>query len=64
MLTNVTFQRISEYARITGKPVSVVLNEAVNDFMDMTGDLIIDEIKRRQQSNREQAKILTMIVGQ
>jgi hypothetical protein len=60
MLNNVTFLRISEYARVTGKPVSAVLNAAVNEWMDQTGDLVVIELEERRKRKRKPAKILRM----
>jgi hypothetical protein len=49
LLDKATLDRISQYAYITGKPISKALNEAVNEWMDSTGDLIILEIQERRR---------------
>lgn len=43
-----TYRRIEDYAKVTGVPVQNAVNEAVNDWMDTTGDFIQEELLARR----------------
>lgn len=46
-VSHVTYQRLAELANVTGKSVSAVTIEAINDWMDITGEVIL---KRRKKT--------------
>jgi hypothetical protein len=48
------YRRISEYANFAGISAEKAVKEAVNEWMDTTGDLLIeyDSIKREQLPHR------------
>ncbi len=47
-LNQVNHRRIENYARLTGQPVSAVLEEALTFWMDTMGDVILEELERRE----------------
>jgi predicted DNA-binding protein len=49
-----THKRIQEYAEAAGIPVERAASEAIDKWMDATGDLVMVMMRRRlQQSNRK-----------
>ncbi len=59
-------ERIAEYASISGKSVSAALNEAVEEWLDTTGNVLLDFAKLKARERREQArgaKVVCISVG-
>lgn len=54
-----TFKRISEYADVANVSIDLAITEAVNEFMDTTGDLLLAEMKRNRPRRKKPVRILT-----
>jgi hypothetical protein len=44
--------RIETYARRSGKPASTVLNEALDYWYEMYGEIILEEMVKRDRSGK------------
>jgi hypothetical protein len=53
-----TYQRLAAYAEATGQEVSAVANEALNDWMDITGDSILEALAERRFARFPAGKVL------
>jgi hypothetical protein len=61
-LNQVNYRRIENYARLTGQPVSAVLEEALTFWMDAMGDPVLEELQRREieaAKKRSSGKLLS-----
>ena len=48
VLSATTYARVAGYAAAFNKSVDEVANNAINRWMDHTGDLVIEELARRR----------------
>ena len=54
-LTPETHARIAQYASAAKIPVDQAASEAVDKWMDATGDLVLGELERRRSARRKLA---------
>jgi hypothetical protein len=58
MLEQRNLNRIHHYAKLTGKPVSDAVNEALNEWLELSGDLIITELERKRAAKPQPAAVI------
>ena len=52
-LDEATLKRLTYYAYLTGKPISTAVNEAINEWLEISGDLIIAELEERRRKRKK-----------
>lgn len=56
-LSEEAYQRIMEYAEVAGIALERAASEAVNGWMDSTGDLVMEELPKRRKARAAKPKL-------
>jgi hypothetical protein len=62
VLSEDAYERIQKFAGFVGVPVERAVNNAVSEWMNGTGHLVMDAIEKRRKANAARAK-LTLVKG-
>lgn len=56
-----TYKRIARYSSLTGISANLVVKEALNEWMEETGSLVLEVLKEQNRTKKAKAKKLTVL---
>jgi hypothetical protein len=57
VLTDAAYRRIREYARFAGVSIECAASDAIIEWMNSTGDLVVEAIQTRQKAQAAKPKL-------
>jgi hypothetical protein len=63
VLSEAAYRRLEGYARISGTPIECAASDAVAEWMNTTGDLVIEAIQKKRRAEAPPKPKLTLVWG-
>jgi hypothetical protein len=57
VLSEAAYRRLEGYARISGIPLECAVSDAVTEWMNTTGDLVIEAIQKKRRAEAPRPKL-------
>jgi hypothetical protein len=57
VLSEAAYRRLEGYARISGIPLECAANDAIAEWMNSTGDLVIEAIEKKRKAEAPRPKL-------